>query len=314
MALAPLGSDDNFSGFSDLRELNIEQCWRLVGLATDGLDSVKTLRLKDCERLESVELEKLSALEHLEVGGSSRLLHSFQEFEEQEVGLTTVQSLDHSHCEERRVHSLPGFPAVRKVSFAWCRKLLSVGFEQGNLPMVEKLDLSQCCKLEDISALAHLVSLRTLLLSGCFRLEDISALAHLESLRTLALDGCNAVSNLDPLAPLTGLTSLRVGGTSGGACRYSQLVNVGALGALVNLRSLTLDCSGCRGQLNAHINNILTVLLDLKLADPTLEPVVGSALVSLRLLQQQESEVQQHLMTYQIDHVLTKLTKLEELD
>ena len=223
-------------GLLNLTELNVKHCNGLTTVALNSvLESLTTLRMKDCTRLMLVDFENLPSLRQLEVGGSPSIIDSF----EWQADMTTkLQSVEISSTRGlRRVGSLACFPGVRKVSFEGCRGLVSVELQEGDLPMADVLLFRHCDSLEDITSIRFLVTLRT-----------------------LSLDG-GTVPNLDALASLSGLTSLKVRDTSG--IGNIGITNIDALKQLVNLCSLDLGLKNAR-TMSAHIHDVLVALTKLE--------------------------------------------------
>jgi predicted phosphodiesterase len=79
------------------------------------------------------------------------------------------------------------------------------------LKAVEVLDLSGCGNLNDLSPLASLPNLRTLILRDSAGVKDLSPIAKLRKLETVNLDGCGVASLIPILCELKHIKSLVLG-------------------------------------------------------------------------------------------------------
>jgi internalin A len=80
------------------------------------------------------------------------------------------------------------------------------------LKAVEFIDLSGCATLCDITPLASLPKLRTLILRDCTGVKDLSPIRKLKCLETVNLDGCEVGSLASVLCELTNVKALVLGG------------------------------------------------------------------------------------------------------
>jgi len=102
--------------------------------------------------------------------------------------------------------------------------------------------------LRDISPLGRLVALEELELLRLDLLADIQPLASCTALTSLKLTGCAAIEHVRPLAALPRLSQLSLAG-----CR--RLTDVSPLARCSSLETLNLShCSGLRGDLSALVN------------------------------------------------------------
>ncbi len=122
------------------------------------------------------------------------------------------------------------------------------------MPFLETLTI-QDQKMDSLSSLSGLNSLRTLTLNGCrFPVDELSLLADLPSLTNLTLSGCS-LSTIEGLAELTGLTHLDlsdntirklepISGMTGLVelnLQHNAVTNLSALSGLTNLDSLDVS-------------------------------------------------------------------------
>jgi hypothetical protein len=107
----------------------------------------------------------------------------------------------------------------------------------GKLTRLQELDLSWCKSLVYIGALSGLTGLKELNLMDCSSLTDITVLGKLTGLQMLDLTGCSSLTDITVLGKLTGLQELDLSW-----CK--SLVYIGALSGLTGLKELNLmDCS-----------------------------------------------------------------------
>jgi len=109
-----------------------------------------------------------------------------------------------------------------------------------NHPRLAPLDVSQCKKVRDLSALSQLHGLKVLDISSCPPITDLRPMAGLTGLVRLNAEGCGGVSNLQPLSGLTRLTVLDLG-------RMEGIVDLRPLTELQQLEFLSLrECKNAR--------------------------------------------------------------------
>ena len=133
-----------------------------LGAAVGGgaLASLRTLNLKECDKLTSLpaELGRLSSLQTLNLSECR--------------GLTSLPA------------ELASLASLRILNLHDCRKLTSLPAELGSLSSLQTLNLSGCDKLTSLPAeMASLASLQTLNLAFCSaltRMPDLSGLPQLE--------------------------------------------------------------------------------------------------------------------------------------
>jgi internalin A len=127
--------------------------------------------------------------------------------------------------------------SLQKLSLSECHLLTDIS-SPASLTSLQSLDLSWC-NLRDVSPLAGLTSLQSLNFSECRQLSgNLSPLAGLTSLQALKLSWCEQLSS--DLSPLAGLTSLQSLDLS--FCHQLS----GDLSPLAGLTALeTLDLAGC---------------------------------------------------------------------
>ena len=77
-------------------------------------------------------------------------------------------------------------------------------------PLMRSLRLGHTAVGRDVSFLARLPALERLDLSGCEQVEDLSPLSGCTSLVELNLCGCDGVTSVAPLLTCTGLTQLKL--------------------------------------------------------------------------------------------------------
>ena len=110
------------------------------------------------------------------------------------------------------------------------------------------LKVSHCYKsLSDITALGRLVALEDLELIKLFSLTDIEPLANCAALSCLSLAVCYALEHVRPLAALPRLRGLNLAGCW-------RVKDVSPLARCPSLESLNLSQSGARGDLSGLVN------------------------------------------------------------
>jgi Leucine-rich repeat (LRR) protein len=80
---------------------------------------------------------------------------------------------------------------------------------------LQTLDISNCIRLTDVSALGQCSSLQTLDLSRCSDLTGVSALGQCSSLQTLDLSWCSSLADVSALSQCSSLKVLELAGCSG---------------------------------------------------------------------------------------------------
>lgn len=81
-------------------------------------------------------------------------------------------------------------------------------------PHLERLTLVECTELEDVSGIAYLNDLRSLVIKKCPRVHNVEGLEQLSDLRDLSLDSVGAVRSLSPIRHLARLSRISLGGST----------------------------------------------------------------------------------------------------
>jgi len=239
------------STMPDLKILSLSRCGKLTDLSPlASLSQLTDLNLDRCKRIADISpLVKLKGLKQLNLHGCE----SLQDL----TPLTRLSSL--------RVLYLPPTTTNEKLA-----QVLS------HLPQLEKLMLTHCPLITDLSPLAGMVNLNDLEGTYFPDLVDITPLAGLTRLRVLDLRN-SGVKDLKPLANLTNLERLYL--------TNSRHVNdISPLQNLTNLSILSLD--GCKGVRDITALGKLTKLriLSLKNLEEINDISVLSNLTQLRNL------------------------------
>ncbi len=225
LRLGTVGSEQlNIDGFPALSSLNIT-----------NTSACKSLLIRDCEQLDTVELVVSGqALEAVRIDGCPRMA--------QLVGLC-----HHKHLRSLRVVRCG---ALSQLDVNDCRSLGRI--ELSGLTGLRSLRLRECGALPSAQALEPLSQLETLDLTGCVSLTSLRGLEQLTLLRQLSLRACTRLTEVNELKDLRYLSVVDLT-----QCR--RLTNAGALAALRRLRFLYMSCCASLSELRLHNN---TELLD----------------------------------------------------
>jgi internalin A len=177
---------------------------------------------------------------------------------------------------EQLPRELERLTLLQKLDLSWCKQLSDLSVLTG-LTLLQDLNLSWCEQLIDVCELIELGGLQTLNLSGCGQLADLSALAGLKGLQNLDLSNCEQLVDVSMLAGLTSLRRLNLFW-----CR--RLNNISGLASLTGLRLLNLSQCAQLHDISVLIGLTSLQWLDLRHCERLhdLDPLAG--LTSLRTL------------------------------
>ncbi|WP_039356583.1 BTB/POZ and leucine-rich repeat-containing protein [Candidatus Protochlamydia amoebophila] len=208
---------------NEIEELNLSEYAYFLAdshlLALKNCKNLKVLHLKAYNNLTVaglVHLASLTALQHLNLNSSLRLLNLTDAGLARLTPLIALQHLDLSDCEnltDPELAHLTPLIALQHLSLNNCKKLTDAGLAHLTpLIALQHLDLSDCENLTDpgLAHLTPLIALQHLSLNNCKKLTD-AGLAHLTplvALQHLSLSWCLNLTD-DGLAHLTSLVDLQ---------------------------------------------------------------------------------------------------------
>lgn len=153
-------------------------------------------------------------------------------------GIALLRSLDDSSLWSRFAKDLSldrwGATKYSRIAVLW---ILAAS---GRLKTVQKLDLSGCVGLRDLTSLQGLSSLRTLDLSDCVDLVSLDGLTSCSALEEIVLSGCTRLASLDGIRGCQKLRAIEVYGSD----RKSASSGLRVVVDLEALGMLPLDDSG----------------------------------------------------------------------
>jgi hypothetical protein len=170
------------AGLTELRDLNLRQCWSLTGATIGSLAALPALRaliLADCKRITNDAIAPLVGLplESLDLEYCTRLTDKVLTHAGKMLGLRTLTVSENPRITGKGLAAL------------------------GDLTQLEHLKLSGCSKITDatLAALKPLTNLRILRLRQCrlLTVQGLTALAGLTQLRWLDLRSCPQLTGKD---------------------------------------------------------------------------------------------------------------------
>ncbi|GLU04981.1 hypothetical protein SLE2022_221060 [Rubroshorea leprosula] len=242
-----------------LVELVFENCPKLKFIPLEGLVSLKTLNVTECDELERLPsgLSSCTALEKLKIMTCSNLvsipeeLKQLQSLVELEFwgcpklkfipsleGLVSLKTITIDGCDEleRLPSGLSSCTALEELTIWECSNLVSIPEELKQLQSLVELVFRDCPKLKFIR-LEGLVSLKTVIITKCHELECLpSGLSSCTALEKLEIRECsNLVSIPEELKQLQSLVELDIE-----ECRKLRSFPEEILGSLASLKELGL--------------------------------------------------------------------------
>lgn len=155
-------------------------------------------------------------------------------------GISTLVNLKTLALGYTKVASLPqdmgNLPNLEKLDLSNCSKLISLGDHLGQLPKLTSLNLAYCTKLITLpDNIGQLQNLTTLNINGCSALEAIpESFGNLNRLTKLQLRSCSSLIGLpESIGNLTGVTEIEMS-----MCNGLRSFPEG-LGNLANLKKFT---------------------------------------------------------------------------
>ncbi|RYR75262.1 hypothetical protein Ahy_A02g009922 isoform A [Arachis hypogaea] len=186
----------------NLEKLKIDSCDSLTSLSLDAFPSLKTLKIRMCENVESVSMSQSphTALHTLIISFCSKFV-SFLGEGLAVPNLTHFDSLEIEGCPE--ICRLPegGLPPnLKRLRVGGCEKQLRDLSSMGNLEATSHLEISgvDCESFKsypDVGLLPHLPTLTTLEIWGFDNLETLEC-NQLPSLQRLTLCRCQKLENM----------------------------------------------------------------------------------------------------------------------
>jgi len=238
------------SKLSHLAELNI-----------DGCTNIKSIEpLSDLKGLMQIKMSRCSSVTDL-----SPLLN---------LTSLTVISMPSTITNEQLALVLPRLSNLESLGLRGCNHITDIS-PVSRLPNLKRLYISGCRELRDISPLSEVSGLRhlaltssavsdlsplaglpnliSLMLGGSTTLKDISPLAGIKNLRALSLNGSQGIRDIRPLAELRNLTRL-------GLSNLRELSDISPLYGLKGLRYL--EVVNCKKLTNLQFNELKRFLPD----------------------------------------------------
>jgi len=215
------------------------RCWS----AFDGSEYAQRVLSRTLAKTSDLELGSdalLSGFEFLQHLTSLKIKKNFRlrDFSQLRL-LAQLTKLELPSCEYLEdLSEIDALSELTQLDLQDCKKVHDISVI-ANLLSLTHLKLSSC-QVRDITPIARLRNLTTLVLRDCSQIADFNPLADLPNLTALDLGSCSGLSNLEPIAQLTTLETLSLNG-----CR--KLVDLTALSGLTRLKSLTLRaCDGIK--------------------------------------------------------------------
>ncbi|XP_011007867.1 PREDICTED: putative disease resistance protein RGA1 [Populus euphratica] len=202
------------------------------GEGDQAFPCLEKLRIRNCGKLKSIPICRLSSLIEFEIDGCDELRYLCGEFH----GFTSLQLLSIHWCEKlASIPSVQHCTALVELGIRGCGELISIpgdfrelkhslkeleiwGCRVGALPSglqfcasLEQLQIGNCQELIHINDLQELSSLRSLVIRYCKKLISIDwhGLQQLRSLVYLEITKCPSLSNFLEDDCLSGLTQLK---------------------------------------------------------------------------------------------------------
>ncbi|GKV29289.1 hypothetical protein SLEP1_g38227 [Rubroshorea leprosula] len=216
-----------------LVELKFWSCPKLKFIRLEGLVSLKTVYIYQCDELECLPsgLSSCTALKKLKINECSSLvsipeevkqLQSLVELDFEKCpklkfipsleGLVSLKTINIYFCEEleRLPSGLSSCTALEKLEITGCSNLVSIPEELKQLQPLVELKFWSCPKLKFIPSLEGLVSLKKINIFNCKELERLpSGLSSCTALEKLVITECsNLVSIPEELKQLQSLVEL----------------------------------------------------------------------------------------------------------
>ncbi|KAJ0084004.1 hypothetical protein Patl1_29492 [Pistacia atlantica] len=224
----PYGPSLEAEGFSQLKELSIVNCSKLVGRLPECLPSLEKLVVRNCEKL-LVPVSAFPALYRLEIDGCKEIVQrsaanlsslssvvlsdiSSQVFVEQFMQrLSKVEHLKIVGCKEltflwqNGIELLQTISQLHRLEIKRCPQLLSVVAEEENQQQqwlacscrLQYLELSDCkCLVKLPQELHRISSLRKICISNCPELVSFPETGLPLQLRFIEIGGCKALKSL----------------------------------------------------------------------------------------------------------------------
>jgi hypothetical protein len=202
-----LTSLDGFQYLTDLRALDLSDCWQIEDLTPLAkLTQLTHLNLSGCRRVTSlVPLAKLTQLTYLNLSECERVTSL--------VPLAKLTQLTHLNLAEcgriKNLTSLAKLTNLVYLDLTECSRAYNFS-SLADLTRLIHLDLTRCVKIKDLAFLANMVQLVHLSLAGCWGITDLTPLKGLTRLSLLELALCWQIKDLGPLSDLTELVLLNL--------------------------------------------------------------------------------------------------------
>lgn len=203
-ALGWEGEDLNF-----LRELTNLKYFKLIAGKVTGLHYLKNLT-----KLRYVSISA-SCNEVVDFSNLSYLRYCFLEWWKGAESIFDCINLEYLY-----LNSLKNIDSNRLKSFKKVRKLTIGNSTIGelnwatSLPVLEKLELIKCRKINDFKPLASCKKLKWLAINGCKGLSTIDFVAELENLEIFVFSDCGEISSIAPLTSMSSLKAVSFSGTT----------------------------------------------------------------------------------------------------
>ena len=189
-----------------VRDLNLShiKIWdvEIVSLAPIYSRNLIELRLTDIKTKDTVDFSLLPNLRKCSIDGKINKINFDQAFNLKELHLW------HFKTKSKNLSELPFIPNLDSLSIGWGSFTSFAGLVR--LPMLQKLELEYCTKLENIEGIEVLSqTLKFLAIHQSKKLSNAEHVVSLPNLKILRLNSCGKLNNLEFLYMLKNLEDFR---------------------------------------------------------------------------------------------------------
>jgi|GEM_PF-2212316 hypothetical protein len=125
---------------------------------------------------------------------------------------TKLRLLDLSRYSEENLERMKDLSNLKTLVLSRGRLRTLKGIE--HISQLERLLITSCSQLEDLTDICCLESLKDLAISGCKNIVDVSPIENLKNLTTLILENLGEIASIRPLANLFGLERFGFAGST----------------------------------------------------------------------------------------------------
>ncbi|TQD83025.1 hypothetical protein C1H46_031401 [Malus baccata] len=217
--------------FPCLEELHILNCPKLRN-APSHFPLLKDLWISSCDNVQPLKniTSRLTSLTSLTIDLNKKITSLPKGMLESNKNLTSVEILS---CEKLACiapNVLGCCTSLQKLHVYDCKKLRRLPDGIDTLPLLEKMTIRECPRLEFIPMTHGMASLRKLHIDSCGGLSGLpSGLQYCTSLQALSIMGCGNLTVIPVTHDLSSLRTLKIGDCEGLSCLPSGLEHFSSL-------------------------------------------------------------------------------------